>query len=73
MSCAALLHTNQGTVVLIVHEYAYYIRGNTIHSPSQIEWFHNKSDDIYYHVGGKQVITFLEGYVTPLQCRSGLM
>ena len=29
----------------------------------------------YYgrHDGGKQVITFLDGYATPLQCRSGLM
>ena len=24
-------------------------------------------------MGGKQVITFLDGYATPLQCRSGLM
>ena len=38
---AALLHTNHGKVVLIMHEYAYYGRGNTIHSPGQIEWFQN--------------------------------
>ena len=31
-TCAALLHTNHGKVVLIMHEYAYYGRGNTIHS-----------------------------------------
>ena len=56
-----------------MHEYAYYGRGNTIHSPCQIEWFQNTCDDKSHDVGGKQVITFLDGYATPLQCRSGLM
>ena len=36
--CAALLHSNHGKVILIMHEYAYYGRGNIIHSPAQIEW-----------------------------------
>ena len=56
-----------------MHEYAYYGRGNTIHSQGQIEWFQNTCDDKSFHVGGKQVITFLDGYSTPLQCRTGLM
>ena len=73
VTCAALLPTNHGKVVLIMHEYAYYGRGNTIHSPGQIEWFQNTCDDKSFHVGGKQVINFLEGYSTPLQCRTGLM
>ena len=73
VTCAALLHTNHGKVVLIMHEYAYYGRGNTIHSPGQIEWFQNTCDDKSFHVGGKQVINFLDGYSTPLQGRSGLM
>ena len=72
-TCAALLHTNHGKVALIMHEYAYYGRGNTIHSPGQIEWFQNTCDDKSFHVGGKQVINFLDGYSTPLQCRTGLM
>ena len=72
-TCAALLPTNRGKVVLIMHEYAYYGRGNTIHSPGQIEWFKNTCDDRSFHVGGKQVINFLDGYSTPLQCRTGLM
>ena len=37
VTCAALLNTSHGKVVLIMHEYAYYGRGNTIHSPGQIE------------------------------------
>ena len=56
-----------------MHEYAYNGRGSIIHSPGQIEWFHNTCDDKSFHVGGKQVITFLDGYATPLQCRTGLM
>ena len=73
VTCDALLHTNHGKVVLIMHEYAYYGRGNTIHSSGQIEWFQNTCDDKSFHVGGKQVITFLDGYSTPLQFRTGLM
>ena len=73
VTCAVLLHTNHGKVVLIMHEYAYYGRGNTIHSPGQTEWFQNTCDDKSFHVGGKQVITFLDGYSTPLHCRTGLM
>ena len=73
VTCAALLHTNHGKVVLVMHEYACYGRGNTIHSPGQIEWFQNTCDDKSFHVGGRQVINFLDGYSTPLQCRTGLM
>ena len=73
VTCAALLHTNHGKVVLIIHEYAYYGRGNNIHSPGQIEWFQNTCDDESIHVGRKQVINFLDGYSNPLQCRTGLM
>ena len=69
----ALIQMNFGKVNILMHEYAYYGRGNTIHSPCQIEWFNNTCDDKSHHVGGKQVITFLDGYATPLECRSGLM
>ena len=73
VTCAALLHSYQGKVVLIMHEYAYYGSSHTIHSPGQIEWFQNTCEDKSFHVGGKQVIHFLDGYSTPLQCRTGLM
>ena len=53
VTCASLLYTNHGKVVLIMHEYAYYGRGNTIHLPGQIEWFQNTCDDKSFHVGGK--------------------
>ena len=73
VTCAALLNSNHDKVVFIMHEYAYYGRGNTIHSPGQIEWFQNTCDDKSFHVEGKQAINFLHGYSTPLQCRTGLM
>ena len=73
VTCVALIQMNHGKVNILMHEYAYYGRGNTIHSPCQIEWFNNTCDDKSHHVGGKQVITFLDGYATPLECRSGLM
>ena len=49
-TCNALLNTNHGKVILIMHEYAYYGRGNTIHSPGQIEWFQNTCDDKSKHL-----------------------
>ena len=55
VTCAALLHTNHGKVILIMHEYAYYGRGNTIHSHGQIEWFQNTCDDKTFHVGGNKL------------------
>ena len=65
------MQTNHGKVNMLLYEYAYYGRGNTIHSPCQIQWFNNTCDDKSHHVGSKQVITFLDGYATPLESRSG--
>ena len=61
VTCVALILTNHGKVNMLMHEYAYYGRGNTIHSPCQIEWFNKTCDDKSHHVEGKQVITFLDG------------
>ena len=58
---------------MLMHEYAYDSRGNTIHRPCQIEWSNNICDDKSHHVVGEQVIPFLDSYATPLECRSGLM
>ena len=44
-TCVALIQTNHGKVNMIMHKYAYYGRGNTIHSLCQIEWFNNTCDD----------------------------
>ena len=39
VTCVAFIQTNHGKVSILMHEYAYYGRGNTIHSPCQIESF----------------------------------
>ena len=67
VTCVALIQTNHGKVNMLMHEYAYYGSGNAINSPCQIEWSNNICDDKSHHVGGKQVITFLDGYATPLE------
>ena len=73
VTCAALIQTNHGKVNMLMHEYAYYGRGKTLHSPCQIEWFQNECHDKSHDVGGKQVINILDGYATPLECRSGII
>ena len=37
VTCVALIQTNHGKINMLMHEYAYYGRDNTIHSPCQIE------------------------------------
>ena len=39
VTCVSLIQTNHGKVNMLLHEYAYYGRGNAIHSPYQIECF----------------------------------
>ena len=73
VTCVALIQTNHSKVNMLMHEYVYYGRGNTIHSSCQIEWFNNTCDDKSHDVGGKQVMTILDGCATPLEGRSGLM
>ena len=53
VTCVALIQTNHGKVNMLMHEYAYYGRDNTIYSPCQIEWFNNTFDDKSHHLGGK--------------------
>ena len=55
VTCVALIQTNHGKANMLIHEYVYYGRGNTIHSPCQIESFNNTCDDNSHHVGGKQI------------------
>ena len=50
VTCVELIQSNHGKVNILMHEYAYYGRGNTIHSPCQIEWFNNTCDDKSHHV-----------------------
>jgi hypothetical protein len=39
VACASMYETNQGRIIGIFHEYAFYGQGRSIHSPAQMEWF----------------------------------
>ncbi len=69
---AGLAHSNKGPVILIMHQYAGFHQGKTIHSAGQWEHFGNTIDDRSQKVGGKQRTVTLDGYVLPIQIRNGL-
>ena len=69
---AGVVQTQHGSVVIILHEYAIFGKGKTIHSAAQMEYFNVSVDDRSTKVGGKQRLTTLEGYVMPLKFKSGL-
>ena len=71
-TAAGKVQTHRGTVCLILHQYAVYGKGKTIHSCGQ--WEHNGHtiDDRSIRVGGKQRVVTADGYVIPLQIRNGL-
>ena len=73
VQCAALAQTNHGIVNLIMNKYAYYGRGHSIHSSSQIEWYTNTVDDKSVQVGGQQRIVTIDRYSMPLVCKGGMM
>ena len=49
---ASLLDTNPGKVIDIFNEHAFTGKGNSIHSPGQMEYFKTKVDDNSIKVGG---------------------
>ena len=55
-----------GEVISIMHQYAIAGKGRTIHSCAQLEPYKNKVDHKLKKVGGKQLITTLDGYVHPI-------
>ena len=69
VTAASLLDTNQGTVIGIFNEYAFLGKGNSIHSPGQMEYFKTRVDDKPIKVGGKQRLETLEGYAMPISSR----
>jgi hypothetical protein len=62
----------RGEVIIVMHQYAYTGKGKTIHSSGKLEWYKQEVDDKSIKVGGKQRIKTLDGYVIPLNVKSGL-
>ena len=65
-------HTQDGPVILIMHQYALFGKGRTIHAPGQMEWNGLSVDDRSVHAGGRQRIKTPDGYTMPLAIHNGL-
>lgn len=72
VTAAGLVHTQRGPCILLLHQYAYLGKGKSIHSKGQVEHYKNNVDDKSAHLGGKQRVVTLDGYIIPLQIRNGL-
>ena len=65
--------SQKGPVIVIMHQYALLGKGSSIHSPCQLEAYHNDVNDKSVHVkGGLQRIQTLDGYIIPLCIKAGL-
>jgi len=67
-----VVKTQQGEVIAIFHQYAIFGKGNTIHSPAQMEWYKMDVNDKSVHVGGLQQIKTPDGYIIPLHISHGI-
>ncbi len=67
-----VITTQNGPVIAILHQYALLGKGTSIHSPGQLEHYKSMVDDKSIHVGGKQCIKTLDGYMIPLEVKNGL-
>ena len=68
-----VITTQKGPVIAVMHQYAILGKGASIHSPCQLEAYHNDVNDKSVHVkGGSQRIVTLDGYIIPLCIQSGL-
>ena len=72
VTAGGLVETQLGPVIAIFHQYAYFGRGHSIHSPVQLEHFGNRVDGRPRPLGGRQVIFTVEGYVMPVNIVHGL-
>jgi hypothetical protein len=74
VTAGAVVRSQRGDVVAILHQYAYHPQqGRSIHSSCQLESFANDVNDRSIRTpGGLQRIETVDGYVFPLSIRDGL-
>ena len=72
VTAGGVITTQKGPAIAIMHQYAYTGKGKSIHSCAQLEAHKQTVHDKSLKVGGKQRIETLDGYVIPLNIRSGL-
>ena len=69
----AVVNTQRGPVIAIMHQYAHTGKGGTIHSSGQLEWSGNDVNDRSIKIeGGRQRLTTPDGYVIPIDIKRGL-
>jgi hypothetical protein len=69
----AVVNTQHGEVIAIMHQYVYTGKGSTIHSSSQLKWCGNYVNDCSIKIdGGRQQLTTPDGYVIPINVRHSL-
>jgi hypothetical protein len=68
-----VITTQKGPVIAIMHQYAILGKGASIHSPCQLEAYHNDVNDksVHVQVGSQRIVT-LDGYIIPLCIQAGL-
>ena len=72
VTAGAVFQTNHGEVIGIMHQYAFFPSGVTIHSSGQLEHYKLDVQDRSALVGGLQRITTPDGYVFPIDFVNGL-
>ena len=73
VTAGAVMDSQRGPVIGIMHQYAYTEKGKTIHSCGQLEWFKNDVNDRSVKIpGGLQRILTLDGYAIPINIEDGL-
>ena len=73
VTAGGVLHTAQGDVIGIFHQYAHINKGTSIHSSVQLEAYkQDVNDRSMLTPGGLQRILTVDGYEMPLAIRNGL-
>jgi hypothetical protein len=72
VTAAGLVESQNGPIIVILHQYAHHGKGKTIHSSAQLGYYKNIVEDRSRVLGGKQRIVTLDNYVIPLHIRQGL-
>ncbi len=67
-----VVQTHKGPVIAIMHQYALFGKGSTIHAPRRLEWYQCDVNDKSIHCSGLQCIKTPDGYVIPLNIVNGL-
>jgi hypothetical protein len=72
VTAAGLVQTHRGPVIIIMHQYANYGKGHTIHSATQLRSFGALVHEAPRRHGGLQRVITPCGYHIPLSYRAGL-